>query len=714
MPKEHSKPELLAPAGREDAFHAVLEAGADAVYLAGKAFNMRRHRRDYNFSEADLARLTRVAHEARRRLYVTVNILVGETELPALLSYLRFLEGLGVDGLIVQDLAVLQLCQEHGLRLPLHASTMMNVGSVAQARWLQTYGVSRAVTSRDITLEQVRRLRAESGIEVEYFIHGDLCSVQSGQCLLSGIVFGKSSNRGQCMKPCRWSYDLLSLETGAVLSEQAYLLAAKDMCLAQQLPSILEAGVDALKIEGRMRSAETLRAIVAAYRELLDRSAAEPAAAIRQRQQAAAWQQRRVRNLTTGFACKTPGPSFFDLSGQREPVFLSRSGHLRTVEEAEVRPHAVDSLAAPSAAEGQVGRGCQYPTPVARSTRDRQSPRTAKQNGRDSSIGVRPAAPLPARRADRVPRLAVTVGTQAGANAALAAGVDELVLGWEGDLTAESSWPLSEVRDLAAACQAGGVPLLATTPRICTERELHDLARFVEALPSIEEYRITTPAALPLLRQAGRRVWAGPETNVLNSAAARLLSAAGCSRLTPALEASLQEVELLAAGLGPLELDLAAYGPLPAMVVEHCLIAMASQGIGKDDPCHMPCMADRFALRDRRGNVRPLRADRYCRNHVLLEHTLCVLPLLDRVLALKPASLSLDLRLCTPAALGPVVQAFRQALADPSRAEALYQELRAASPTETFTCGAYLVGITGDEAISRLDLVREERDADDR
>lgn len=662
MSHNRSKPELMAPAGREDVFHAVLAAGADAVYLAGKAFNMRRHRSDYNFTEADLARLVQVAHAAQRRLYVTVNILVGDDELTALLEYLRFLEGIGVDALIVQDLAVLQLCREHDVRIPLHASTMLNVGSVAHARWLRQFGVTRVVTSRDITLEQVRRLREGSGLEMEYFVHGDLCAVQSGQCLLSGILFGKSSNRGQCMKPCRWAYDLVSLESGAVLADDSYLLATKDMCLAQHLPRLLEAGVDALKIEGRMRSADTLRPLVAMYRELLDRVWSEPAAAGRSRPQSAALYQRRVRELTTGFAFRTPGPDFIDPSGNREPIFLSRSGHLRPLEESGAL--------------------------------------TAATGGPEL-----PAAP---------PALSATVGTVAVGEAVLAAGVASLVLCWEGDLTAESSWLVEDVRHLARAAGAQGASLVMTTPRICTDREISELERFVEAVPEVGEYRLTTPAPLALLRAAGRRLWAGSEMNLLNRAAVRLLATDGVARITPGLEASLEEVARLQPGLGAVALDLLAYGPLPAMIVEHCLIAMVTQGIGKDEVCQMPCMADRYAVRDRRGSIRPLRVDRYCRNHVLLEHTLCILPALERFLELRPASFSLDLRLCEPADAAEVVRWFQDALADTSQAPVAYAALCAQHPGETFTYGAYPKGITRDEAISRLDLVREERDADGR
>lgn len=658
------KPELLAPAGREDVFWAVLEAGADAVYLAGKSFNMRRHRRDYNFADADLARLTDAARARGKHLYVTVNSLVTERELPALRDYLRRLDDFGVDALIVQDLAVVHLARELGLRTALHASTMMNVNSPAQAALLKGYGFTRVVPSRDITLAEVARIRAEAGIEVETFVHGDLCSVQSGQCLASGLLFGKSSNRGQCMKPCRWAWDLFDADSGAVLATQRHLLAARDICLLQHLPELLHVGVDALKIEGRMRPAETLAPLVAAYRAALDRLVTEPLLPARDAETADALFRRRTRNLSTGFTFAVPDATYIDPGGEREPLFLSRAGRLDTVAE--------------------------------------------------NAAWLASLPPLPATSPAAAARLTVVAGTAAGAAAALDGGPDTVLLAWEGDLTPAAGWRVAEVRALAAQARARGVRLGLVTPRILAAADLDRLAQTLRLLPELDPVCITGLGALPLVRAAGREAWIDPALNVLNSAAARFLLAQGATRIGTAPEAGLDETGALAAALPPGTLELPLHGPLTGMVIEHCLLAMVTQHSSRHAVCRMPCAAGRYRLRDRQGTVRELRTDRHCRNHLLLEHTFTALPLLPRLLALQPAALRLDARLVPDARLSGLLAFYRGALAAPATAASRMPELAGHCPGQSFSLGALPLGIGADDAISRLELKREERDAERR
>ncbi|MDO8137960.1 MAG: peptidase U32 family protein, partial [Candidatus Brocadiales bacterium] len=254
------KLELLAPTGKWEALEAVIEAGADAVYLGGKQYNMRLHRKDYNFDQEGLARAVDFAHTRGKRLYVTVNSLLGTVEAEELPGYLEFLESIGVDAVIIQDLAVISAVRELGLNLPIHASTMMNVHSVEMALELADLGISRVITSRDISLSQVKEIHETTGLEVEYFIHGDMCVAQSGLCYSSGILFGKSANRGECMKPCRWNYTIIenSSKEEAVELASGHFLAIKNLCLLNHLPELAHAGVSSLKIEGRMRHARFL------------------------------------------------------------------------------------------------------------------------------------------------------------------------------------------------------------------------------------------------------------------------------------------------------------------------------------------------------------------------------------------------------------------------------------------------------------------------
>ena len=650
---------MLAPAGREDVLLAVLEAGADAVYLSGKQFNMRRHRRDFHFSDEALTRAVETVRALGRRLYVTVNILLGQDEVPALRRYLAFLDGIGVDAIIVQDLAVVRLAQEMGFRPELHSSTMMNISSVEAARFLRKVGFTRAVTSRDITLVDVRRIREESGLEVEYFVHGDLCSVLSGQCLSSGLLFGKSSNRGQCMKPCRWSYDLVSETSGRVVREHAHLLATKDLCLLQHVPELVLHGIDSLKIEGRMRSAEVLVPIVEAYRSALDRVVSEPLRPAKLFCEATARHRERTRSLTTGFAFQCPSSDIMDTSGEREPVIFSTHGRLTTQEGAEFAEFA----------ESADSAACDAPEVA----------------------------------------LTVVVGSSSGAEAALAAGCDQLVLSWEGDLTVEGGWELAEIRDISAASQEAGANVLMTTPCVLNEREVLDLRQFVDLTPPVDGYVVTGLAALEVLADCGATLWASERLNVMNAEAALFLEDFGVTRIMPGLEISLPVLRSMMEAAPGCQFDLLAHGPLTGMLVEHCLIAMNTQQISKSDFCQMPCAADHFCLVDRKGARRRIAVDRYCRNHILLEHDLAMLPVLGALLAVAPASIRLDARTYEPEQVGVLAEFYRRGLDQPGALETVQAEFALAFSPEAHSFGGYLRGICRDEEISRLDLKREEQ-----
>ena len=226
--------ELLAPAGTWEALEAAVKAGADAVYLGGKHFNMRMHEGDFNFDDEALKRAVDYAHAHDVRLYITLNNLISDEEIPALREYLAYLEKIRPDAILVQDFAVLELVHEMGLTIPLHTSVMMNTHNENAIERLKEYGITRIVVGREMTLSELSLFCERTGIEVEYFMHGDMCMSESGQCIHSGVLFGQSGNRGRCLKPCRWPYQLIDDETGEVLdkeSEGPYKLALKDMCM---------------------------------------------------------------------------------------------------------------------------------------------------------------------------------------------------------------------------------------------------------------------------------------------------------------------------------------------------------------------------------------------------------------------------------------------------------------------------------------------------
>lgn len=262
--------ELLAPAGSFEALEAAVRAGADAVYLGGKAFGARQYAD--NFDEQNLAQAVKFAHLHRVRIYVTVNTLVDDSEFEALSEYLLFLNNVKVDGIIVQDLGVVRLAQKLVPELPLHASTQMTITNSLGVEFAKAHGMDRAVLARELNLDQISAA-VETGTEIETFIHGALCVCYSGQCLMSSLIGGRSGNRGRCAQPCRLPYNLVDKNGKDMLEGQdagQYLLSPRDLNTLEILPQLLETGVVSYKIEGRMKRPEYVAVVVDCYRRAID------------------------------------------------------------------------------------------------------------------------------------------------------------------------------------------------------------------------------------------------------------------------------------------------------------------------------------------------------------------------------------------------------------------------------------------------------------
>ncbi len=252
--------EILAPAGSLEAFFAAMEAGADAVYIGLKEFSARAKAKNFSLRELEL--ICRYVRREGRRVYVTLNTLIKESELPRLVETLGALQRIGVDGLIIQDLAIWQLAKTHFPGLELHASTQMTVHNAAGVKMLERMGFTRAVLSRELTIAEITEIRSQTKIELEHFIHGALCFSFSGQCYFSSFLGGMSGNRGRCAQPCRRQHKQRQ--------QEGYYFSTNDLSAIELIPQLLKAGVMSLKIEGRMKSAEYVQNVVAAYRLVLD------------------------------------------------------------------------------------------------------------------------------------------------------------------------------------------------------------------------------------------------------------------------------------------------------------------------------------------------------------------------------------------------------------------------------------------------------------
>ncbi len=256
--------ELLAPAGNVESLDAAIGEGADAVYLGLKTFNARLRSSNFSFREFEGA--VSSLHKKGKKIYVTVNTVCEERETERLYRFLAYLNRVGPDGLIVQDYGVIRMCQEFFPNLVLHASTQMNVESAAAVNLLGKEGFKRVVLARELGLEEIKDIKAKTGVELEVFVHGALCVSESGLCLFSSFLGGKSANRGMCAQACRRLYTT----EGGGANFQGYYFSPCDLQLIDKIPDLVQAGVESFKIEGRMKSAEYVGSVVAAYRYVLD------------------------------------------------------------------------------------------------------------------------------------------------------------------------------------------------------------------------------------------------------------------------------------------------------------------------------------------------------------------------------------------------------------------------------------------------------------
>lgn len=273
-------PELLAPAGNMEKGLVAMEYGADALYLAGREFGMRASAG--NFSSEEMKAILEVAHARGVKIYVTVNVFPHNDEIDLLPPYLAQLEELQVDGIILADIGVYRLARQYAPSIPLHLSTQANTVNYQAAQFWEELGFSRLVMARELSREDIARVRKETNAEIEVFVHGAMCMAYSGRCLLSNALTGRDANRGQCAQSCRWRYAIVEEKRpGEYMPIEedgggTHIFNSKDLRLIEYIPDLVKIGVDSLKIEGRMKSSYYVATVVRAYRQALDLYAADP------------------------------------------------------------------------------------------------------------------------------------------------------------------------------------------------------------------------------------------------------------------------------------------------------------------------------------------------------------------------------------------------------------------------------------------------------
>ncbi|MGE5391002.1 MAG: peptidase U32 family protein [Deltaproteobacteria bacterium] len=557
--------ELLAPAGKWDVMEAVAGAGADAVYLGGKRFNMRMLKPDFNFSDQELKDAADLLHQDGKKIYVTINNLYYEPEINQLEDYMNFLQEIKVDALIIQDVALIKLHRELGLKIPLHASVQMGIGSSEAIKLLHSWGVERAILSKNLSLEEIRSIYLATGMDLEYFAHGDLCVSHTGQCYMSSFAADQGGNRGLCVKPCRWPY---KLEGTGYYEEPQYYLAHNDLCLFHFVKLLREAGVVSFKLEGRMRGAEYLAHLVSCYRTALD-GLEEKTSKNEMDEAYKRLYDLRIREFTAGNILSRAGLDAVDPTGMREPVFIST-------------PFALNTLKP------------------------------------DDYIGdqVQPV--------DQTADLSVKIGSLEIIPGLLAAGVGTIILGLDDMRQDAVVWTNDRIKDAIAMVGEAKTRIVVETPRIVTEQDMPGIRKRLEGLKDmpLAAVMVNDYGSLRVARELGLVVQGGYGLNITNSLAMAFERDNGLKMITMSLELN-QERLGQALDSPKADLEIMVQGSLCGMITDQC-IPRFSHG---EEPgfCASYCMFDEYKLVDQFEQKYRIRSDENCRNYIYYPYDLCMI-----------------------------------------------------------------------------------------
>ena len=737
--------ELLAPAGTMENFMAALESGADAIYLGGKVFNARAHAANFGIDE--LREAVRLAHILDVSVYVTVNILIGDTELKDIEQYIKDLDSIGVDAIIVQDLAVAEIAKRVAPNIHIHGSTQMTAATLDAVRFYESLGFTRVVLARELSLKEIQHICKHCKAEIEVFVHGALCVCYSGQCLMSSFIGGRSGNRGACAQPCRLPYELLDSKGESVLPKhEAYLLSPKDLNYSEHMNELVAAGVTSFKVEGRMKKVSYVRQVIGTYREILDE------ASIHENQRKAlasgfnrgfstAYLEDTVgRQMMTVVAPNHQGKPIGESYTKKGEVYLSLTEPIEqgslvkilqsngsvtyyTVDDEwtcvsdtlyKGRPAeglAVGQLYLASTPKNTKSRGLQEFTrkydmsvylsvgsngetnyteltaildsglsvtvtneyvPAIANKVPTSLEKVTEQLGRLGNTLFRlsyvdipdgpymwPASVLNALRRDAVtaletalithhveswqalqvtgdidygfkaqhelsydtcPMISARVDEIEGVKAAISGGAQKIVFG--GDRLSRTPYALSIYDEVARLCAQSDVICTFATPRVVKDDEVeaytHTLEAIVQAHP--DSISIHVPQALLWLRELGYTgaIEADTGLNIFNTPTLHFWEQLHISCVNPSQELTLKQItELAKHSHVPIETMIHGYTEM--MISEYCAIA-SFVGTGSKVNCPMPCVKESYSLKDRKGEIFPIRTDPYCRMHIMNSH----------------------------------------------------------------------------------------------
>lgn len=657
--------ELLAPVGTFEIFKEVIEANCDAVYMGGPNLNMRMIRKGYNFSLYELEEAIQIAHSYGKKVYVTVNNLLSERELPEAHEYLQFLEQVAPDAIIVQDFAVLGLIRDMKLHLPIHSSVMMNVHNLEMIKALKELGVTRVVTSREMDLMTTRYWQAETGMELEYFIHGDMCSVHGANCYFSSLIFGMSSNRGRCLKPCRWDY---RVKKDGYVYPAEYPLAAKDMFMYEHIPELIQGGINSFKIEGRMRDAEFILMLVNSYGGAIDRYIADPVGFERNRDTELLFKNRK-RDFSTGYAFGRPGLSNMNRRYEGTGKFYSTGKVFSTpTEERKLTEDRVHELKEHLAGVKSVRNDVTTTTVQGTGAVGAMATVVTSATGvitKETTVGT----DIEGRRAC----LAVYVNNVTQARVALEEGADHIYL--SGDVY-EPDLPFTreDIEEIAGI--KGSSSIYMGMPRMMTDLHFEQYEQLLSQdwLP-IDGLLLGNIGAIRNFGAKGYPIIGDINLNIYNHMAADFYSRYGVERFTASIELPLEDFSRLIAVHSD-RMEMVVHGSPTIMYMDHDLYDNTTvfEAVGEQDNAFVDNSV--LVLMTDKGE-NPVYRDNNGRCHLTLAKELCYLPFLNELREAGLSHFRIEGASYKPGELRKIVRAYRKALDAPEEVGAQFEQLGA-------------------------------------
>ncbi|MBU1625845.1 U32 family peptidase [bacterium] len=313
------KPELNIPAGNMEKLKIALNYGADAVYCGIKDLSLRNFAN--NFTIFELSDATGIAHTMGKKVFVTLNIFGRNHHLPALPAMLEELARINIDALIISDPGFITFAQRYAPNIPIFLSTQMNVTNIESVLFWQKFGIKRIILARELSLSEIKEIRNSTDIELEVFVHGSMCIAYSGRCIMSSYMSSRSANLGECTQPCRWNYKIMEEkrpgEYFPIVEEDGWtnILSSKDLCMIEHIPELVNSGVDAFKVEGRMRGLLYLAAVTSVYRRALDHYFEDPGKFVMKDEYFEELKKVSNRGYCTGFYFGYPGKDDHNISG---------------------------------------------------------------------------------------------------------------------------------------------------------------------------------------------------------------------------------------------------------------------------------------------------------------------------------------------------------------------------------------------------------------